>query len=73
MGWDEDSDLRFDEKNMKMKIKDGVLDRGRRKLGAIIGDDVKTGINISIHPGVRMGHGACIEVETLVRRDVGRW
>jgi bifunctional UDP-N-acetylglucosamine pyrophosphorylase/glucosamine-1-phosphate N-acetyltransferase len=46
------------------------VDSGRRKLGAIIGYNVKTGINVSIYPGVKISSGRWIEVETLVRRDI---
>lgn len=64
------ANLRFDDKNIKMRIKGLAVDTQRRKLGMIMGDDVKTGINVSIHPGVKIGSGAWIGAETLVRRDV---
>ncbi|MDI6885915.1 MAG: sugar phosphate nucleotidyltransferase [archaeon] len=64
------ANLRFDEKNVKMSIKGERVDSGRRKLGAIIGFNVKTGINVSIYPGVKISSGKWIEVESLVRRDV---
>lgn len=46
------------------------IDSGRRKLGAIVGYNVKTGINVSIYPGVKISSGRWIEAETLVRRDI---
>jgi bifunctional UDP-N-acetylglucosamine pyrophosphorylase/glucosamine-1-phosphate N-acetyltransferase len=64
------ANLRFDEANVKMNIKGKMVDSGRRKLGAIIGYNVKTGINVSIYPGVKISSGKCIEAESLVRRDV---
>jgi bifunctional UDP-N-acetylglucosamine pyrophosphorylase/glucosamine-1-phosphate N-acetyltransferase len=64
------ANLRFDDGNVKMKIKGEDVDTGRRKLGAIIGDGVKAGINVSIYPGVKIGSGAWIDAETLVRRDI---
>jgi NDP-sugar pyrophosphorylase family protein len=36
------------------KIKNQMIDSGRRKLGSIIGDSVKTGINSSFSPGVKV-------------------
>ena len=53
-----------------MTIKGERIGSGRRKLGAIIGYNVKTGINVSIYPGVKIGSNCRIGAETLVRRDV---
>ena len=64
------ANLRFDNRNVKMSIKGEMVDSGRRKLGAIAGYNVKTGINASIYPGVKISSGKWIEAETLVRRDL---
>jgi len=64
------ANLRFDERPVKMTIKGERISSERRKLGAIIGYNVKTGINVSIYPGVKIGSNCWIEAETLVRRDV---
>lgn len=64
------ANLRFDEQNVKMSVASERIDSGRRKLGTIIGYNVKTGINVSIYPGVKIGSGRWIEAETLVRRDI---
>lgn len=53
-----------------MTIKGKRVDSGRRKLGVICGYDIKTGINVSIYPGVKIRSGAWIEAESLVRRDI---
>ncbi len=45
------ANLRHDDANIRSYIKEDEVDSGRRKLGAIVGDDVKTGINTSIYPG----------------------
>lgn len=45
------ANLRHDDANIQTYIKQDKTDSGRRKLGAVIGDDVKTGINTSIYPG----------------------
>ncbi|MDK2877172.1 MAG: UDP-N-acetylglucosamine diphosphorylase / glucose-phosphate thymidylyltransferase [Archaeoglobaceae archaeon] len=66
------ANLRFDEKSIKMNVKGKRVDSGRRKLGAFIGYNVKTGINVSIYPGVKLGSDSWIEAEVLVRRDVER-
>jgi len=50
------ANLRLDKKDIRVS---GV-DTGRRKLGAIIGDDVETGINCSINVGSIIGGGSFI-------------
>lgn len=64
------ANLRFDERNVKMSIRGERIDSGRRKLGAIVGYNVKTGINVSLYPGVKVSSGTWIEAEDLVRRDL---
>lgn len=64
------ANLRFDNANVKTKIKNQVIDSGRRKLGAIIGDSVKTGINSSFSPGVKVGHNSTIGSGVLLYDDV---
>ncbi|MBN1683441.1 NTP transferase domain-containing protein [Candidatus Bathyarchaeota archaeon] len=64
------ANLRFDKKNIKMTIKDERIDTGFRKLGAIIGDDVQTGINVSIYPGVKIGNNVWIEPGVKVSKDI---
>jgi UDP-N-acetylglucosamine diphosphorylase/glucosamine-1-phosphate N-acetyltransferase len=64
------ANLRFDDAHVKMSIKGKRIDSGRRKLGTIIGYNTKTGINVSIYPGVKIRSGKWIEAETLVKRDL---
>ena len=64
------ANLRFDNATIKTKIKDKKIDSGRRKLGAIIGDSVKTGINSSFSPGVKVGFNSTIGSGVLLYDDV---
>jgi bifunctional UDP-N-acetylglucosamine pyrophosphorylase/glucosamine-1-phosphate N-acetyltransferase len=50
------ANLRLDGKNIRV----GNIDTGRRKLGAIIGDQVETGINASINVGSMIGNNTYI-------------
>jgi len=50
------ANLRLDKKNIKVS----GIDTGRRKLGAIIGDRVETGINASINAGTMIGNNTRI-------------
>jgi bifunctional UDP-N-acetylglucosamine pyrophosphorylase/glucosamine-1-phosphate N-acetyltransferase len=45
------SNLRLDEKNVKVKYKDKKYDSKRRKLGAIIENNVKIGSGVVLNPG----------------------
>jgi bifunctional UDP-N-acetylglucosamine pyrophosphorylase/glucosamine-1-phosphate N-acetyltransferase len=45
------ANLRHDHETIKTKIKGKMIDTKREKLGAIIGDNVKTGIGTLIYPG----------------------
>jgi len=64
------ANLRLDDGHVKMLVKGKVVDSGRRKLGAILGDDVKTGINALLMPGVKVGAKSCIGANFTVHRDV---
>lgn len=64
------ANVRHDGKNVRSLLKGVLVDTGRKKLGAIIGDGVKTGINTSILPGVKIGAGAWINAGCIVDRDV---
>jgi len=64
------SNLRFDNKNISMIIKDKSINSGRRKLGAIIGPNTQTGINSSIMCGKKIGRDSIIGAHTLVNEDI---
>jgi bifunctional UDP-N-acetylglucosamine pyrophosphorylase/glucosamine-1-phosphate N-acetyltransferase len=54
------ANLRLDEGTIWVHVRGKKVDTGLRKLGAIIGDDVKTGINASIDSGTIIGEGSLI-------------
>jgi len=64
------ANLRFDEKTVKVAIDGLRVDSGRKKLGAMIGGYVKTGVNVSIMPGVKIGSYSWIYPGVTVYRDV---
>ena len=64
------ANYRFDAGNVRMMIKDKPVDSGRRKLGAILGDNVKTGINALLMPGVKVGNDSWIGPNFMVHRDL---
>jgi bifunctional UDP-N-acetylglucosamine pyrophosphorylase/glucosamine-1-phosphate N-acetyltransferase len=66
------ANLRLDEKPIRMLVKGELIETGLRKLGVIMGDDVKTGINVSIMPGVKIRSGAFVAAGEVVARDIER-
>jgi bifunctional UDP-N-acetylglucosamine pyrophosphorylase/glucosamine-1-phosphate N-acetyltransferase len=64
------SNLRHDGTTHRTMV-DGVLvDTGRRKLGAIVGDGVHTGINTSIYPGRKLFPNTSTRPGEIVRHDL---
>jgi UDP-N-acetylglucosamine diphosphorylase/glucosamine-1-phosphate N-acetyltransferase len=61
---------RLDAGNIKMIVKDTLVDTGRRKLGAVLGDNVKTGINALFMPGVKVGANSWVGPSFMVKRDL---
>lgn len=64
------ANLRFDDKHVKVTVKGERIDSGLRKLGAIFGDGVKTGINTSVNPGVKIGNGTFINAGCVIYQDI---
>ncbi len=64
------ANLRLDDATVKVRVKDKLEDSGMRKLGAFIGDEVKTAVNVNLMPGVKIGFRAWIGPNTSVYRDV---
>jgi len=64
------ANLRFDKSNIEVTVKGERLDSGRRKLGVIMGDNVQTGVNVSMHPGVVIGSDAWIAPGLTIQSDV---
>ncbi len=51
------SNFRHDGRNHSFMVAGKLTDTGRRKFGAVIGDNVHTGINTSIYPGRKLFPG----------------
>jgi len=64
------ANYRLDGGTIKMVVKDRVVDSGRTKLGAVLGDDVKAGINVLFMPGVKVGCNSWVGPNVVVQRDV---
>jgi bifunctional UDP-N-acetylglucosamine pyrophosphorylase/glucosamine-1-phosphate N-acetyltransferase len=68
------ANLRLDEKNVKMEVNGLRVDSGRRKLGGIVGDNVKLGVNVTVMPGKRIWNNLlvppCITVTEDIREQI---
>lgn len=52
------ANLRHDDANVFVMVKDKLVDSGRRKFGAIVGDGVETGAHTTLYPGTKLASGA---------------
>lgn len=64
------ANLRLDEKPVKMEVGGRVISSGRRKLGTIIADNVRTGVNCTINVGVKIGPDSAVGPGAVVYKDV---
>ncbi len=64
------ANLKLDKSEIKMTINGKKLPTGRRKMGTILGENVTTGINVSIMPGVIIGENSRIGAHTLVYKNI---
>jgi len=65
------ANLRFDDTTVKVSTEGGLMDTGRRKLGVIMGDDVKTGINSMIDVGTVIYEHAYVGPGALASGMIG--
>jgi len=65
------ANLRHDGEAISVTVKGERVSTGRRKLGVVVGDEAKTGINTSLNAGVVLGNGAITEPGEVLKRD--RW
>ena len=63
------ADFRHDGKNHVTIVKGRKVDTGLRKLGAFLGDNVRTGINTSIYPGRKIWPGLSTLPGEVVKKD----
>ncbi|MBU0761489.1 MAG: NTP transferase domain-containing protein [Candidatus Altiarchaeota archaeon] len=64
------ANLRFDDREIHIEVKQKMVTSGRRKFGCIMGDNVKTGINVSIMPGRSIYPGAYVDAASTVRNTI---
>jgi bifunctional UDP-N-acetylglucosamine pyrophosphorylase/glucosamine-1-phosphate N-acetyltransferase len=65
------ANLKHDGSDVSMQVKGELVDTGRRKLGVVVADGVKTGIDTSLNAGVKLGSGATTLPGETVLKDKG--
>ncbi|NPE07051.1 MAG: hypothetical protein GNW80_02110 [Asgard group archaeon] len=63
--------LRLDDKTVKAEVDGKVTSTRRRKIGVIMGDNVKTAIDVFFMPGVIVGNNSAIGTGVIVNRNIG--
>ncbi len=61
---------RFDEKTISVQVSDNPVNTGMDKFGAIIGDNCRIGINVSIMPGIKIGPNSIIGPSVCLMENV---
>jgi bifunctional UDP-N-acetylglucosamine pyrophosphorylase/glucosamine-1-phosphate N-acetyltransferase len=64
------ANVRHDGATHKSMVNGALVETGRKKLGAIIGDHVHTGIHTSIYPGRKIWPGLATRPGEVVREDL---
>lgn len=64
------ANLRLDEGEIFSVVKNEKIPTGRTKLGAIIGRNVRIGVNASIMPGVKIGSNSSIGAGLVIDQDI---
>lgn len=61
------ANLRFIKGNLHIRYDDELIDTGRRKFGALLGDNTQTGCNSVTNPGTIIGKDSFVMPNTTVR------
>lgn len=64
------ANFRFDERDISSYVKGIRVDTGLPKLGAMIGSNVKVGVNSTLMPGVKIGPNSHVWPQSLVKEDL---
>ncbi|MFC1656278.1 sugar phosphate nucleotidyltransferase [Patescibacteria group bacterium] len=62
--------LRLDEKDIAVNVKDEKMSTGSNKFGLICGEHIRCGINTSFMPGVKIGSNSMIGAGLVIPQDI---
>ncbi len=63
------ADRRHDRGEIKVNVKENLIDTGLYHLGAIVGDHVRTGVHTSIYPGRKLAYHSYTSPGEVVKQD----
>ena len=63
------ANLRHDDRAVNQTVRGERVSTGRRKYGVVVGDNVKTGIDTTLYPGVVLSTNARTDPDETVSRD----
>lgn len=64
------ANLRLDEEVIYSVVKGQRVSTGRSKLGSVIGENVRIGINANVMPGVKIGSNSFIGAGSILKEDI---
>ncbi len=64
------ANFRLDEETIKSQIKGKMLDTGKNKLGVIVGDNTRIGVNVSVMPGIKIGRNSFLGSGVVLDKDL---
>jgi NDP-sugar pyrophosphorylase family protein len=64
------ANLRLDGREITVRVDGEEINTGSNKLGALIGNGVRTGINVGIMPGKRLGEGCFVGPHVCLTEDL---
>lgn len=64
------ANLRLDEVEIKSLVANKIVNSYRAKLGAMVGEGARVGVNASLMPGVKIGQNSFISAGVILNQDV---
>ncbi|HUD19696.1 MAG TPA: sugar phosphate nucleotidyltransferase [Patescibacteria group bacterium] len=64
------ANLRLDDGEILSSVKQDRISTGKNKVGAMVGRDVRIGVNASIMPGIKIGRGSFIGSGVVIDKDI---
>lgn len=64
------ANLRLDEQEIGSMVKDKKISTRRNKVGVVVGQRVKAGVNVSFMPGIKIGSDSMIGAGIILQRDI---
>jgi len=64
------ANLRLDDKSVKMSINADRVDTGKRKLGGIVSDGAKLGVNVTVMPGKKIWPNLLVPACITIKDDI---